>query len=140
MFVFQFPTSFTYCFYLLKSSQSQMKVQIGINKQHNVHWGINPPQKHPFPSFLPSPHLNLETVQTLSFLGNPPPLYWFFMTPPAESRIFQWAPKMLKFLILNTILSFTKVTKFLIKISQFEFLVMTEKNIFVFLFINFCCL
>ena len=32
---------------------------------------------------------------------------------------------------LNSILSFKKVTKFLVTISQFEFLAMTEKNIFV---------
>ena len=38
---------------------------------------------------------------------------------------------MLKSFILNTILSF-KVTRFLGQISQFEFLVMTEKNIFAY--------
>ena len=40
-----------------------------------------------------------------------------------------WNPKMLKFFVLNPILSF-KSNYFLVKISQFEFLVMTEKNIF----------
>ena len=33
---------------------------------HSVHWGINPSQKHPLPSFWPSPPpppLNLQTVQ-----------------------------------------------------------------------------
>ena len=45
-----------------------------------------PPQKH-HPSFLPSP-----------------PLYWFFVNP-SKSQIFQWTAKILKFFILNTILS-----------------------------------
>ena len=33
---------------------------------HSVHWDINPPQKHPS-SFLPSPSLNLQTVQVPPF-------------------------------------------------------------------------
>ena len=46
---------------------------------------------------------------------------------------FSVNPKILKFCILNPI-PFFKVTKFLVKISQFKFLVMTEKH---FWFINF---
>ena len=63
------------------------------------------------------------------FQVTPPPLYIGFSWPPLKVRFFQWTPKILKFLSLNTILSF-KVTKILVKISQFESLVMTEKNIF----------
>ena len=40
-------------------------------------------------------------------------------------------PHDIKFLILNPIF-LLKVTEFLVKISQFKFLVMTEKNIFVY--------
>ena len=66
---------------------------------HSVHWGINPPQKY-HPLFLAKPPL---------FFGNPPPpplLYWFFVSPWPKSWIFQWTPKILKFVILNNILSF----------------------------------
>ena len=64
------------------------------------------------------------------FQVTPPPLLYIgFSWPPLKVRFFQWTPKILKFLSLNTILSF-KVTKILVKISQFESLVMTEKNIF----------
>ena len=41
------------------------------------------------------------------------------------------------FLSLNPQSYFLNVTKFLVKISQFEFLVRTEENIFCFMFINF---
>ena len=58
-------------------------------------------QKHPL--FLAKPPLNQQTVQA-PLLGNPPCI-WFFVNPP-ESRIFQWTPKILKFLIVNSILSF----------------------------------
>ena len=70
-------------------------------------------------SCQPSP-LNQQTVQA-PFLGN----------PPSKSLFFQWTPKILKFLSL--IPSYLlKVTKFLGNISQFEFLVMTEKNNFAY--------
>ena len=68
----------------------------------------------------------------IKILGNPP-RYWFFMTPPPKRQIFQWTPKILKFFIL------LKVNKLLLKMSQFEFLVMIEKKIFtykVFLSLN----
>ena len=39
-------------------------------------------------------------------------------TPSSKAWIFQWTPKILKFFIVNLII---KVTKFLVKISQFEF-------------------
>ena len=69
-------------------------------------------------------------MSTSCFLGNPPSIPAFRELPP-KSWIFQWTPKILKFFILNPSY-LLKVTKFLVKICQFEFLVMTEKNIFVY--------
>ena len=89
-----------------------------------------PPSKTLLSSFLPSPPVNQQTVEAPPFLGNSPHIL-VFGDPPSKSQIFQWTPKVLKFFILNTILSF-KVTKFLGTISQFEFLVITEKNIFAY--------
>ena len=85
---------------------------------HSVHWGINPPsQKHHLLFLAKPPPLNWQTVQAPPppFLGNPPPLYWFFVNP----KNIKSSPSYL-----------LKVTKFSGKISQFEFLVMTMKNIF----------
>ena len=65
-------------------------------------------------STLPQKHLLLVCCQAPLYKStNCPsplfrqsaPLYWFFVKPP-KSRIFQWIPKILKFFILNTILSF----------------------------------
>ena len=90
-----------------------------------MHWGINPPQKH-HPLFLAKPPLNLQTVQVPSFLGNPPAILVFHETPP-KNRIFQCIHlKNIK------VVHLLKVTKFLVNISQFEFLLMTEKNIFTY--------
>ena len=51
------------------------------------------------PFFLPSPPLNLQTVQP-PFLCNPPHLYWFFVnTLPSKSQFFHWTSKILKFFI-----------------------------------------
>ena len=105
---------------------------------HSVHWGINPPpSKTPPPFFLPSPYLKLANCPSpRPFLDNSPSILVFVNSPlPPKSQIFQWAPKILMFFILNPSY-FLKVTKFLVKMSQFEFLVMTEKNV---LLINFFC-
>ena len=57
------------------------------------------------------------------------------MIPPlkflAKSRIFQRTPKILKFSSL-TPSYLLKIPKFIVKTCQFAFLVMTEKNIFVY--------
>ena len=79
---------------------------------------------HPTTPFLPSPPLNLQSVQVplfRQFLA----IYWFFVNPPPIS---QWTTTILKFFILNLIPSF-KINQ-LVKISQFKFFVMTEKNMF----------
>ena len=71
-----------------------------------------------------------------SFLSSRPPLKsangfsWYPALPPPKHRIFQWTPKILHLFILNPRSCLLKVTKFLVKISQFELLVLTEKNIF----------
>ena len=78
-----------------------------------------PPQKHhPFFSAKPPP-LNLQAVQF-------PPVYLFVVTPP-KNRIFQWNTIVLSFSALDPSY-FLKVTKFLVKISQFKFVVITEKH------------
>ena len=85
-----------------------------LNLRHSVHWGYHPsPLKNITPFFLTKPPLNRQTVQA-PFLGNPPPLHWFFVTahrpPPPPARkfaSFSEPPKYcIKFFILNTILSF----------------------------------
>ena len=63
----------------------------------------------------------------------PPPslLYWFFVNPPIKVRFFSEPQKYSSFSSL-TPSYLLKVAKFLVKISQFEFLVMIEKNIFAY--------
>ena len=75
--------------------------------------------KTPAPFSRQAP-LKLANCQSSPVLGNPLLYIGFSWTPP-KSWIFQWTP------IPSYLL---KVTKFLSKVSQFEFLVMTEKSIF----------
>ena len=58
---------------------------------------------------------------TISHVNHPPLKIGFFN--------FQWTPIIIKFFILNPS-HLLKVTKFLVRIPQFKFLVMTEKNFF----------
>ena len=93
-----------------------------------------PPLKITIPLFfakLPQP-LNLQTVQAPPppFQTISPPIYWFFVNPP-NNQIFQRIP-ILKFSSLTSSHLLTKVTKFVVEISQFKFLVMTEKSITVY--------
>ena len=55
--------------------------------------------------------------------------YWFLWTHPLKIRFFSEPPKYFSSLIPSYLL---KIIKFLVKISQFEFIAMTEKNIFVY--------
>ena len=96
--------------------------------------GVSTPiQKHPPPPFLPSsPPLNLQTVQapflsSLSSIG----FLWTFH----KSGIFQWTPKISKFFILSTILSF-KSNKILTWNFPVWILSYDRK---IFLLINFFC-
>ena len=69
-------------------------LDICVNKKvpptHSVHWSLNPTSKTSTPFFLPSILLNLQTIQA-PFLGNKPPIYWFFMHPQAI-RFFSELP------------------------------------------------
>ena len=93
-----------------------------------------PPLKTTTPTFLPSPPstLNLQTVQAPPPLfRQSPSLYWFFANPLLKVGFFNEPPKYQSFSSL-TQSYLLKVTKFLLKISQFEFLAMTEKNTFAY--------
>ena len=71
-----------------------------LNILYIVCIGVSPP-----PFLAKPPPLNRQIVQAPLFLGNPPLYIGFSRTPP-KSRILQWNPKILKFFMLNTILSF----------------------------------
>ena len=88
--------------------------------------GYQPPSKTPPPSFLPSSPLKSGNFPSLSFLANLP-LYISFSWTPLKVGSFSETQKYFSLLIPSYLL---KVTKFLDKISQFEFLAMREKNIF----------
>ena len=85
-----------------------------------VNWGVNtPPQKYPS-CFFQIPHLNQQTIQSPP-LGIPP-LYWLFMNPsPLEIGYFSEPQKYEIFSSLTPFYIFI-VTKFLVKISQFDFI------------------
>ena len=86
------------------------------------------PLKNTTPSFLPSSFpLNLQTVQA-PFLGSPPSIL-VFREPSLKVGFFYKPPKYQSFSSL-TPSYLLKVTRLLVEISQFELLVMTEKNIF----------
>ena len=99
-------------------------------KLHSVHWGINPPHSktHSRKSSCQAPSLNLQIVQA-PFLSHA--LYTGFSWIPLTVRFFSESQKYQRFSFL-TPSYLLKVTEFLVKISQFEFLVMTEKNIFAY--------
>ena len=80
---------------------------------HSVHEGRNPPLKNTTSLFLAKPPLNQQTVQAPLFRHSPPPplpSVLVFRNPPLpEKSDFSVNPqnmKVLKFFILNTILSF----------------------------------
>ena len=85
------------------------------------------PLENTSPSFLPSPLLNLKTVQA-PFLSNPLSIL-VFREPSLKVEFFSEPQKYQSFSSL-TPSYLLKVSEFLVEISQFEFLVMTEKNIF----------
>ena len=90
--------------------------------------GVSTPLKNTIHSLLPrSLPLNLQTVQA-PFLSNPPSIL-VFREPSLKVGFFSEPQKYQSFSSL-TPSYLLKVTKFLVEISQFEFLVMTEKNIF----------
>ena len=62
----------------------------------------------------------------------PLPIYCFFVNPPQKKSNFSGKPHNIKIFSPLNPSHFLKVTKALIKIYQFKFLVMTEKTIFVY--------
>ena len=94
----------------------------------------SPPLKSTMPSFLPSLPLNRQTAQaphshTPVFKAILPSILVFREPVPLKVVFFSEPPKYSRFssLIPSYLL---KVTKFLVNISWFEFLFMTDKNIF----------
>ena len=83
---------------------------VGLKKQiHNVHWGINPPQKHPLlfcQAPPPPPPLKSANCPSHPFFRQSPLYIGFLQNCPYINQIFQWRPIILKFFILNLILSF----------------------------------
>ena len=94
-----------------------------------MHWGINPPSKTPPPRFCKAPPIDLQTFQGPLFRQSS--LYIGFSWPPIKVGLFSELQKCQSFPFL-TPSYLLKVTKFLVKISQFEFLVMTDKNMFAY--------
>ena len=92
---------------------------------------VSTPLKNTTTLVLAKPHLNCHTVQAPPPpFRQSPPLYWFFVNPPPWKSDFSVNPqKSFSSLIPSYLL---KVTKFLGKISQFEFLVMTDKFFFAY--------
>ena len=104
---------------------------------HCMHRDINPLKNITPPlSCQAPPPLNLQTVKAAPFLGNPP-LYWFFVnpSPPPKSRIFQWNQIILRFFILNCILSFKSNEILSWNFPVWIFSYNREKK----LFLNFFC-
>ena len=89
-----------------------------------------PPLQTSSHSFLTSPSLNLQNVHA-PFFTQFPPQYWLFVTPLKIRQFFREPQKYSSFSSL-TQFDLLKITKFLVKVSQFEFFVMTEKNIFIY--------
>ena len=125
---------FTY--YLKSKAIKNFKVLLG-QIPSTIKWalGCQPPSKsspHLFFQVHAAP-LNLITVQVAPPLSTQFPLYIGFREhlSPLQIGFFSEHPKYLNFPTL-TLFHLLKVTKFLVQISRFKFLVMTEKHIFVY--------
>ena len=89
----------------------------------------------PPPSKTPSP-LSCQAPLKSSKCPSPPfpqflPLHRFFCESPLKIEFFSEPQKYSSFSFL-TPSYLLKITKFLVKVSQFEFFGMTEKNVFVY--------
>ena len=103
--------------------------------QHSVHWGIDPAppllKNTPPPLFLAKSPLKSAKCASPPFFGNHTYILVFRKIPSLKFGLFQELQKYLSF--FSVIPSYLlKVTKFLVKISQFEFLVSTEQRILVY--------
>ena len=115
------------CFYKLK------KMQVFRNKWKKTPNSIIVFISHPLFLAKPLSLLNLQTVQAPHLLGNPLPLYWFFVnTLPPKNRIFQWNPKNIKVFHPKPPSYVLKLTKFLIKKISVWILSYDRENIFVY--------
>ena len=86
----------------------------------------------PLPSCqVPSP-LNLQTVQALFSCNLPYISYMLVFHEPSLKIGFFTEPQNIKVFYPSPPSYFLKIIKFLVKISQFEFLFIIEKNIFVY--------
>ena len=87
-----------------------------------VHLGLKPPQKHQ-PLFFAKSLLKSANCPSHLFKKFSP-IYWFFMhSLKIKSHNIEFSSL--------TPCHFLKVTKFLVKVLQFKFLVMTEKKNFI---------
>ena len=99
---------------------------------HSVYWGINLPSKTLPPLSCQAP-VKSAKCPSLPFLGNSPLYIGFFMTPALKIQLFSELQKYSSFSsLIQSYIPFKN--KFLVEIFYFEFLVMTEKNIFVYKF------
>ena len=90
-----------------------------------------PPNKSTPPLSCQGPPLKTAKCPSPHFLGNSPLYIVFFRESPLKSRFFSEPQKFSCFSSL-TPCYLLKITKFLVKVSQFEFFGMTEKNVFVY--------
>ena len=93
--------------------------------------GVSNPLKNTTPLFLAKPTLKSVNCPSSPFLGNPLLFIGFLWSLPLKVGFLSEYPKHQSFSSL-TPSYFSKVTKFLLKISQCGFLVTTEKSIFVY--------
>ena len=103
-----------------------------LHTTQKLHWYINPPSKTPPPLSCQAPLISANCPSSPLFKKSTPSIG--FSWPPitfVKVESFSEPQKYESFssLIPSYLLI---VTKFLVKISQFEFLVMTEKNIFAY--------
>ena len=89
-----------------------------------------PPSKTPPPPLSCQAPLKSANCASPHFCGNPPSIL-VLREVPLKVRFFSELPKY-QFFSSLTPSYLLKVTEFFARISQFEFLVMTEKNIFAY--------
>ena len=118
---------------MIKTSQLTVNFLINFFSRSIVCIGVStppPPQKHPPPLFLAKTPIEFANCLSPPFLDNPP--YILIFHEPLLKIGFFSEPQKYKSLSFLIISHFLMVNKFLVKISQFEFLVMTERNIFAY--------
>ena len=91
-----------------------------VNIEHSVHWVSPPISKSPPHSFLPTSPLRSTNCPTRSPFRWLHPSILFFCEHPLKVGIYSESPKCWSFSSL-TPSYLLKVTRFLVKISQFEF-------------------